>query len=140
MSPIHEQPFRLAVVLMSVYKGDRADHLREAIVSVLNQKLPVGVVMRIYLAVDGPIDHDLESVVLERDDRKTIHLVKDRLLLDHLDHAPERQFYGGKLGIDATAKWPEEGARPWPEEIEMSDDVKNLVSRRWQEYGIPRGN
>ena len=30
---------------------------------------------------------------------------------------PERQFFGGKLGIDATAKWPEEGARPWPEEI-----------------------
>jgi 3-polyprenyl-4-hydroxybenzoate decarboxylase and related decarboxylases len=22
--------------------------------------------------------------------------------LDHLDHAPERQFFGGKLGIDAT--------------------------------------
>ena len=49
--------------------------------------------------------------------------------LDHLDHAPERQFYGGKLGIDATAKWPEEGARPWPEEIEMSAEVKELVTR-----------
>ena len=34
-----------------------------------------------------------------------------RARLDHLDHAPERQFFGGKLGIDATAKWPEEGAR-----------------------------
>ena len=40
--------------------------------------------------------------------------------LDHLDHAPGRQFYGGKLGIDATHKLPEEDARPWPEEIEMS--------------------
>jgi 3-polyprenyl-4-hydroxybenzoate decarboxylase len=28
-----------------------------------------------------------------------------------LDHATERQFLGGKLGIDATAKLPEEGAR-----------------------------
>ena len=26
--------------------------------------------------------------------------------LDHLDHAPTRQFYGGKLGIDATHKGP----------------------------------
>jgi 4-hydroxy-3-polyprenylbenzoate decarboxylase len=26
--------------------------------------------------------------------------------LDHLDHAPTRQFVGGKLGIDATAKGP----------------------------------
>jgi 3-polyprenyl-4-hydroxybenzoate decarboxylase len=57
--------------------------------------------------------------------------------LDHLDHAPERQFLGGKLGIDATAKWPEEGARPWPEEIEMSPEVRELVDRRWNDYGIP---
>jgi 4-hydroxy-3-polyprenylbenzoate decarboxylase len=56
--------------------------------------------------------------------------------LDHLDHAPERQFVGGKLGIDATAKWPEEGARPWPEEIEMSPEICELVDRRWDEYGL----
>jgi 4-hydroxy-3-polyprenylbenzoate decarboxylase len=56
--------------------------------------------------------------------------------LDHLDHAPERQFVGGKLGIDATAKWPEEGARPWPEEIEMSAEIKELVTRRWADYGL----
>jgi 4-hydroxy-3-polyprenylbenzoate decarboxylase len=56
--------------------------------------------------------------------------------LDHLDHAPERQFIGGKLGIDATAKWVEEGARPWPEEIEMSPQIRELVDRRWGEYGI----
>ncbi len=56
--------------------------------------------------------------------------------LDHLDHAPGRQFYGGKLGIDATHKLPEEDARPWPDEIEMSADVKDLVDRRWNEYGL----
>jgi len=56
--------------------------------------------------------------------------------LDHLDHAPERQFFGGKLGIDATAKWPEEGARPWPEVIEMSAEIKDLVTRRWTEYRL----
>jgi 4-hydroxy-3-polyprenylbenzoate decarboxylase len=56
--------------------------------------------------------------------------------LDHLDHAPTLQFYGGKLGIDATHKGPAEGARPWPEEIAMSDEVKRLVDARWDEYGI----
>jgi 4-hydroxy-3-polyprenylbenzoate decarboxylase len=56
--------------------------------------------------------------------------------LDHLDHAPERQFVGGKLGIDATSKLPEEGARPWPEEIEMSPEIRALVAERWTEYGI----
>jgi len=57
--------------------------------------------------------------------------------LDHLDHAPTRQFYGGKLGIDATHKGPQEGTREWPPEIEMSPEVKALVDRRWDEYGIP---
>jgi 4-hydroxy-3-polyprenylbenzoate decarboxylase len=55
---------------------------------------------------------------------------------DHLDHATARQFVGGKLGIDATAKLPEEGAREWPPEIEMSAEVRDLVSRRWSEYGL----
>jgi 4-hydroxy-3-polyprenylbenzoate decarboxylase len=56
--------------------------------------------------------------------------------LDHLDHAPTLQFVGGKIGIDATAKGPEEGARPWPDEIRMTDEIRELVDRRWQEYGI----
>ena len=56
--------------------------------------------------------------------------------LDHLDHAPTRQFYGGKLGIDATHKGPAEGTREWPPEIVMSDEVKALVDRRWAEYGL----
>jgi 4-hydroxy-3-polyprenylbenzoate decarboxylase len=64
--------------------------------------------------------------------------------LDHLDHAPTLQFLGGKIGIDATAKSPAEGAREWPPEIEMTDEVRELVDRRWGEYGFdavpPAGN
>jgi 4-hydroxy-3-polyprenylbenzoate decarboxylase len=56
--------------------------------------------------------------------------------LDHLDHAPTLQFYGGKLGIDATHKGPAEGAREWPPEIEMSDEVRRRVDERWAEYGL----
>jgi 4-hydroxy-3-polyprenylbenzoate decarboxylase len=56
--------------------------------------------------------------------------------LDHLDHSPTLQFVGGKLGIDATHKGPAEGTREWPPEIEMSDEIKALVDRRWQEYGL----
>ena len=56
--------------------------------------------------------------------------------LDHLDHAPTLQFLGGKIGIDATTKGPAEGTRPWPDEIEMTDEIRTLVDRRWDEYGI----
>ena len=57
--------------------------------------------------------------------------------LDHLDHAPTLQFVGGKIGIDATAKGPAEGTREWPEEIVMSAEIRELVDRRWAEYGLP---
>jgi 4-hydroxy-3-polyprenylbenzoate decarboxylase len=56
--------------------------------------------------------------------------------LDQLDHAAAAYCYGGKLGIDATHKWTIEGAREWPERIEMSREVRDLVDRRWDEYGI----
>ena len=58
-------------------------------------------------------------------------------LLDHLDHAPTLQFVGGKLGIDATHKGPDEGTREWPPIIEMTPEIRELVDRRWDEYGIP---
>jgi 3-polyprenyl-4-hydroxybenzoate decarboxylase len=44
--------------------------------------------------------------------------------------------YGGKLGIDATHKWTSEGAREWPNRIEMTPEVRDLVDRRWAEYGF----
>ena len=28
-------------------------------------------------------------------------------------------------------------AREWPEEIAMSEEIRELVDRRWVEYGIP---
>jgi 4-hydroxy-3-polyprenylbenzoate decarboxylase len=57
--------------------------------------------------------------------------------LDHLDHAPALQFHGGKLGIDATAKGPAEGyERGWPDQIRMSDEVRERVTSRWADYGI----
>src|SRR5712691_4175901 len=55
---------------------------------------------------------------------------------DQLDHAPLVENLGGKLGIDATHQYPEEGARPWPQEIAMSAEIKALVDSRWGEYGI----
>ena len=49
--------------------------------------------------------------------------------LDHLDHAPGRQFYGGKLGIDATHKLPEEDARALAGGDRDVDDVQERVSQ-----------
>ncbi|RJP33546.1 MAG: UbiD family decarboxylase [Phycisphaerales bacterium] len=56
---------------------------------------------------------------------------------DILDHATPYYGTGAKIGIDATRKMAGEGVvREWPEELEMSDEVRSLVERRWKEYGI----
>src|SRR5215218_3318244 len=91
------------------------------------------------VVVDEWVDvHDYEEVFFRVG--ANVDPKRDVLLsegpLDHLDHAPSLQFYGGKIGIDATHKGPEEGARPWPEEIRMSEEVRRLVDERWGEYGI----
>jgi 4-hydroxy-3-polyprenylbenzoate decarboxylase len=91
------------------------------------------------VVVDAHVDvHDYEQVMFyvgaNVDPKRDIVITEGPL--DHLDHAPTLQFIGGKIGIDATAKGPLEGTREWPPEIEMSDEVRALVDRRWEEYGL----
>ena len=91
------------------------------------------------VVVDAHVDvHDYAQVLFYAG--ANVDPKRDVLLsegpLDQLDHSPRLESYGGKLGLDATHKGPDEGARPWPEEIRMSDEVKALVDRRWSEYGI----
>ena len=92
------------------------------------------------VVVDEDVDvHDYDEVFFtvgaNVDPKRDVVIAEGPL--DHLDHAPTLQFFGGKLGIDATAKRPAEGAREWPEPIAMSDEIRTLVNRRWEEYGIP---
>jgi len=57
--------------------------------------------------------------------------------MDDLDHAAIRHRYGGKLGIDATEKGPlDDIAQPWPDEIAMTAEIRERVTRRWKDYGI----
>jgi 4-hydroxy-3-polyprenylbenzoate decarboxylase len=89
--------------------------------------------------VDQHVDvHDYEQVLFyvgaNVDPKRDVVITEGPL--DHLDHAPTLQFIGGKIGIDATAKGPAEGTREWPQEIEMTEEVRGLVDRRWAEYGL----
>ena len=56
---------------------------------------------------------------------------------DTLEHASPQPNYGGKIGIDATIKMPEEGHhREWPPDIVMTREIQDLVDGRWEEYGF----
>jgi 4-hydroxy-3-polyprenylbenzoate decarboxylase len=57
--------------------------------------------------------------------------------LDILDHAAPFEGAGSKLGIDATRKIPGEGTvRDWPRETGMSDEMRERVEQRWEEFGL----
>ncbi len=52
--------------------------------------------------------------------------------LDALDHATPLWAYGSKVGIDATKKWKSEGFdREWPDELEMSEDITQAVTKKF---------
>lgn len=95
---------------------------------------------KMVIVVDHHVNpHDLSTVawkVFNNIDAKRDMLIVDGPL-DALDHSSPLPHYGHKIGIDATKKWPEEGHnRKWPDDIEMSEEIKNLVSKKWKEYGI----
>lgn len=57
--------------------------------------------------------------------------------VDELDHSASYDFFGSKMGMDATRKSEAEGMkRPWPEDIVMSEEIKKRVTERWKEYGL----
>jgi 4-hydroxy-3-polyprenylbenzoate decarboxylase len=92
------------------------------------------------VVVDEWVDvHDYNQVMWQLG--ANVDPARDVLLtsgpLDQLDHAPSLQSLGGKIGFDATAKWPGEGyAREWPAVARMSDEVRAGVDARWAEFGI----
>jgi 4-hydroxy-3-polyprenylbenzoate decarboxylase len=57
--------------------------------------------------------------------------------VDHLDHASYQHSFGGKIGVDATAKWPEEGySRSWPEVVAMPTEVKERIDQIWDDLNL----
>jgi 4-hydroxy-3-polyprenylbenzoate decarboxylase len=59
--------------------------------------------------------------------------------VDQLDHGASQALWGGKMAIDGTRKWAEEGyAREWPEVCRQSDATKVRVDAIWNELGILR--
>ena len=95
---------------------------------------------KMIIVVDAEVNVQNVSEVMWRvfnntDPRRDVLMVDGPL--DALDHSSPLPHYGSKMGIDATTKWPEEGhTRQWPDDIVMNEDIKELVNRKWQSYGL----
>ncbi len=61
--------------------------------------------------------------------------------IDQLDHGADQALFGGKVSIDGTRKWKEEGyAREWPEVARMAPEIEARVDAMWGELGLGAWN
>ena len=95
------------------------------------------------VVVDDDVDvHDEQAVLFHLfancDPARDTECVQGPV--DILDHASPALGTGGKMGFDATRKWPGEengrAVRTWPLELAMSEQVREKVTGRWAEYGL----
>ncbi len=87
------------------------------------------------------VDHDVDvcdyadvcfRALASIDPRRDFEIVMGPL--DQLDHAGQYSCYGGKVGIDATTKWPEEGLlRPWPEILHHTPETLKKAEILWND-------
>jgi len=63
-------------------------------------------------------------------------LLVENTPIDYLDFASPVSGLGGKMGLDATNKWPGETQREWGTPIVMSAEVKARVDAMWGELGL----
>jgi len=99
---------------------------------------------KMIVVLDEDIDiHDHEQVLFHWsancDPLRDVEIVRGPV--DILDHASPAVGCGHKIGFDATRKIKGEevgglAVRDWPDALVMSPVIKELVNRKWREYGF----
>jgi 4-hydroxy-3-polyprenylbenzoate decarboxylase len=98
---------------------------------------------KVICVVDADVDVQNEAEVAWRllanlDPKRDVSFVEGPI--DQLDHGANQALFGGKMAIDGTRKWPEEGyRREWPDVLAMSPEVTRRVDGMWAELGIDLG-
>ena len=90
------------------------------------------------------VDHDVDvqnvkdvtwRLLANLDPKRDLSFVEGPI--DQLDHGANQALYGGKMCIDGTRKWKEEGyQREWPEVCRMPSEVEKKVDALWSPLGI----
>jgi 4-hydroxy-3-polyprenylbenzoate decarboxylase len=128
--------YRLAVVSMRKQYPGHAKRVMFGVWSFLRQFLYT----KFVIVTDDDVDvRDWKEVIWALTTR--VDPVRDTLLvgntpIDSLDFASPVAGLGGKMGIDATGKWPGETARAWGRPIAMDAAVKARVDAMWSELGL----
>ena len=129
--------YRVAVVSIKKAYAGHAKRVMMGIWSYLRQFLYT----KMIIVVDDDIDardwKDVMWALATRFDASRDVTVIDNTPIDYLDFASPKPELGGKIGLDATNKIGAETSREWGTPIRMSDEVVDLVSRKWPDLGLP---
>lgn len=134
--PMEAVSYRIAIVSIKKEYPGHARRLMMGIWGILKQFMYV----KYIIVVDEDIDvHNWDDVVWAistRVDPARDTVIIDRTPIDYLDFSSPLDSLGSKMGIDATSKSPPEVTRPWGEKIKMAEEVVELVTKRWKDYGF----
>ena len=128
--------YRLAVVSIRKQYPGHAKRVMFGLWSLLRQFMYT----KFIVVVDQDINpRDWKEVVWAMTTR--MDPVRDTLLventpIDYLDFASPVSGLGGKMGMDATNKWPGETQREWGKPIEMDPATKAHVDKIWGSLGL----
>ncbi len=129
--------YRIAVVsIRKAYPG-HAKRVMMAVWSYLRQFMYTKWV----IVVDDDIDcrdwKDVMWAVSTRMDPARDLTIMKNTPIDYLDFASPEDGLGGKVGLDATNKWPPETKREWGRKIVMDDAVIERIDALWPRLGLP---
>lgn len=128
--------YRLAVVSIRKQYPGHAKRVMFGLWSLLRQFMYT----KFIVVVDQDINpRDWKEVVWAMTTR--MDPVRDTLLventpIDYLDFASPVSGLGGKMGMDATNKWPGETQREWGKPIEMDPATKAHIDKIWGSLGL----
>jgi 4-hydroxy-3-polyprenylbenzoate decarboxylase len=131
--------YRIAVVSMRKAYAGHAKRVMMGVWSYLRQFIYTKWVIVVDDDIDARDWKDVMWAISTRMDPARDITVIENTPIDYLDFASPVSGLGGKIGLDATDKWPGETTREWGRKIRMSDEIIDLVNRKWQDYGLPGG-
>jgi 4-hydroxy-3-polyprenylbenzoate decarboxylase len=128
--------YRMAVVSIRKQYAGHAKRVMFGIWSYLRQFMYT----KFIIVVDDDIDirnwQEVIWAITTRVDPVRDTLLVDNTPIDYLDFASPVSGLGGKMGLDATNKWPGETQREWGTPIVMDEAVKRRVDEMWSALGL----
>ncbi|MCP5292417.1 MAG: 4-hydroxy-3-polyprenylbenzoate decarboxylase [Burkholderiales bacterium] len=128
--------YRMAVVSMKKQYAGHSKRVMFGIWSFLRQFMYT----KFIIVTDDDVDiRDWKEVIwaiTTRVDPARDTLIVENTPIDYLDFASPTSGLGGKMGLDATNKWPGETNREWGTPIVMDEAVKQKVDAMWEGFGL----